>query len=630
MATPPQESARAVRSAPAKLPAPARAPRPDATAAAFPGLLAVALAQSLPPNLLGQSSGGNSVDATAGWAIAAGPATPMPPPTGQKQASGGVAALATSAPQTRAAAPPAQQATQPAAKAAAPRAMPPVAPPASETVAVGNFDTGAHAVRAASPSPNLLGQGDEGGPTTVTAATATAGWAIVAGLATAATSALRTPGAAPPVQPATQAAAPPATSSGAPPAPAPVAVGNFDTGADATGAATPLLNLLGQAGGGGPASAAAATAGSVIVAGPSSSSAPSTGRNQASGDAAAVAASAPPTPAAALPAPPANKPAAPPDTPSEAPPAPITVAVGNANTDTCATGAAMPQPNLLGQAGGSGPVSAAAAKISSVIVAGPASSSAPPTGRNQASGGAAAVAASASTTPAAAPPAPPATKAAAPPAPPPDAPPAPATVAVGSPDTGTYAPGPAAPPPATATPRQGLADAWQAANLALAAILAPIGQDSGAPHPGGMTTGAAVPDASGAGGQPGAAEALPATVSRQVTIQLLKQSGDATAPGGRLTLRLDPPQLGRVEVSFEQRGDRLLVTITAQTPEAERALRNGAGELQQALAGAGGKWQDAQVKIELASGRDEPRPDGDDGNDPGEQPSRRRQARDDG
>ncbi len=129
--------------------------------------------------------------------------------------------------------------------------------------------------------------------------------------------------------------------------------------------------------------------------------------------------------------------------------------------------------------------------------------------------------------------------------------------------------------------------------------------------------------------QPGAAEAPPASVSRQVTIQLLKHSGDAAAPGGRLTLRLDPPQLGRVEVSFEPQGNRLLVTLTAQTPEAERALRSGAGELQHALAGAGGKWQDVQVKIEPASGRDEAPQNGNDGEEPGEQPSRRRQARDD-
>jgi hypothetical protein len=59
-------------------------------------------------------------------------------------------------------------------------------------------------------------------------------------------------------------------------------------------------------------------------------------------------------------------------------------------------------------------------------------------------------------------------------------------------------------------------------------------------------------------------------------------------------------------------------------------LRGGAGELQQALAGAGGKWQDAQVKIEPASGRGDARPDGDDGGDPGEQPSRRRREREDG
>lgn len=311
--------------------------------------------------------------------------------------------------------------------------------------------------------------------------------------------------------------------------------------------------------------------------------------------------------------------------------------------------AQTPPPNLLGQAVGGGPDAAVTAQVGWPFAAGPAGSTAPAvplTGRRQSSDGAAAVATAAPRTPVAAPAAPPTTEAgASPPTPPaasattppaaspptpPGASPVPATVAMGSTDPVTYAPGPAASPPAVATPRQSLADAWLAANLGLATVLAPFGQASASPLPGGVATAAAVADAAGAVGQPGGDVALPATVSRQVTIQLLKQSGDATAPGGRLTLRLDPPQLGRIEVSFEQRGDRLLVTLTAQTPEAERALRNGAGELQQALAGAGGKWQDAQVKIELAPGRDEPRPDGDDGDAPGEQPSRRRQARDDG
>lgn len=300
--------------------------------------------------------------------------------------------------------------------------------------------------------------------------------------------------------------------------------------------------------------------------------------------------------------------------------------------------AQAPPPNLLGQAGGGGPAVAVTVTVGWPFAAGPAVSTAPAvplTGRHPSSGGAAAVASTAPQPPAAAPPGPPAPPTAAPPTAPPGASPVPAAGAVGSADAGTYAPGPTASPPtasppAAATPRQGLADAWLAANLALPTALAPLGQDAASPLSGGVTAAVAVPDAAGAAGQPGAAGSLPATVSRQVTIQLLKQSGDATAPGGRLTLRLDPPQLGRVEVSFEQRGDRLLVTLTAQTPEAERALRNGAGELQQALAGAGGKWQNTQVKIELAPGRDEPRPDGDDGDAPGEQPSRRRQARDDG
>jgi len=190
---------------------------------------------------------------------------------------------------------------------------------------------------------------------------------------------------------------------------------------------------------------------------------------------------------------------------------------------------------------------------------------------------------------------------------------------------------PTAPPPTAGAPRQSLAQAWLAANVALAAAVAPTGEAAAFPATGGLDAADPNGDASGAAVRPGAGQGAPASVSRQVTIQLLKLSGDAAAPAGRLTLRLDPPQLGRVEVSFEQRGGTLLVTLTAQTPEAERALRNGAGELQQALAGAGGRWQDAQVKVEPATGRDEPRPDGgEESGDQGEQPSGQRRRREDG
>lgn len=554
MAMPTQESAPAVRNGPAKPSAAVRTPRPDAIPAAFPGLLAVALAQSLPPNLLSQGSGGNSVAATAGWMTAARPSVLAAPPTGWNQTSDGVATAATPPFPTSAAVPPAQQ-----------PAMSSDVPSAPATVAVGSAKIGAFATGAATAQPNLPGQADVDGSAMAAAAIAAGPQALATpptgrnqssgGEATMATSAPQILAAAAPAQLATQ-AAPPA-------APETAAVGSANSGTCATGAATPQPNLLGQAGGDRSAMAAA---GWMTAAGPPVLATPPTGWNQTS-DSVTTAVTPPFQASAAVPQ--AQQPAM----LSNEFSAPAAVTVGSANIGACATGAATTQPNLLGQAGGDGSALAA-----------PATAAGPP---------------------------------------------ALTTAAAVSPDSDTYSPGSAAPPPATATPRQGLAEVWQAANLGVAASLAPTGQNFAFPPPGSMSTGTAVPDAAGTGVQPGAAGALPATVSRQVTIQLLKHSGDATAPGGRLTLRLDPPQLGRVEVSFEPQGNRLLVTLTAQTPEAERALRSGAGELQHALAGAGGKWHDVQVKIEPASGRDEAPQDSNDGEDPGEQPSRRRQTRDD-
>ncbi len=587
MAMPAQESSPAVRTGPAWPAAAVRTTRPDDIPAAFPGLLAVALAQSPPPNLLGQCSGGNPVAATAGRAIAAGPTLPIPPLTGQDQARGGEAT------------------------AVLPAQLPALlseVPSAPETGTVGSASSGTCAAGAATPRPDLLGpaDGDDPALADTTAAATAAGPTLPMPPLTGQDQASGS--AATSVLP----AQPPVLLSDVPSAPE--TVGSASSGTCAAGAATPQPDLLGPAGGDDPALAAttaAATAGGMIAAGPPAMAMPSTFRNQASDGAATVAASAFQISIAVLPA-------RPPVLLSEVPSAPETETVGNAGNGPCATGAATPQPNLLGPALAA---PSAAATSGGMTAAVPPALAAPSTVRNQASGGAATVAPSAPPTPAAAAPVQPATQAA--------PPPAQVTAAVVSPGSDTYSPGPMVPPPATAMPRQGLAEAWQAANLGLAASLAPMGQDSASPLPGSMSTGAAVPDAAGAGGQPGAAGALPATVSRQVTIQLLKHSGDATAPGGRLTLRLDPPQLGRVEVSFEPQGSRLLVTLTAQTPEAERALRSGAGELQHALAGAGGKWQDVQVKIEPASGRDEAPPEGNDGEDPGEQPSRRRQTRDD-
>jgi flagellar hook-length control protein FliK len=115
-----------------------------------------------------------------------------------------------------------------------------------------------------------------------------------------------------------------------------------------------------------------------------------------------------------------------------------------------------------------------------------------------------------------------------------------------------------------------------------------------------------------AGGEPAGAHGPSAGVQRQVAVQLLRQEA-ALTESGRVTLRLDPPELGRVEVTLERRGEQLTVTFAAETATAERALRDGTHELAQILTVRGGRWQDVQVRV--ADRDDEAAPDGRDGRD---------------
>jgi flagellar hook-length control protein FliK len=89
----------------------------------------------------------------------------------------------------------------------------------------------------------------------------------------------------------------------------------------------------------------------------------------------------------------------------------------------------------------------------------------------------------------------------------------------------------------------------------------------------------------------------PAHVLEQVLDQLLGREAEA---GGqeRLTLKLDPPELGRVEVRLEVVGGRLEVTLRAETHEAESALRSRSHELVEGLVARGGRWTDIQVRLE--------------------------------
>ncbi|MBK7702036.1 MAG: flagellar hook-length control protein FliK [bacterium] len=102
---------------------------------------------------------------------------------------------------------------------------------------------------------------------------------------------------------------------------------------------------------------------------------------------------------------------------------------------------------------------------------------------------------------------------------------------------------------------------------------------------------------------------MPASVRRQVVARL---AGELPGLGGKgvLRLQLTPPQLGRVEVSFERVGQELQLTFRVETAEAARALREGAHELTAALLDKQAGWDRVKVDVE----REEPE-EHDDGRD---------------
>jgi flagellar hook-length control protein FliK len=89
----------------------------------------------------------------------------------------------------------------------------------------------------------------------------------------------------------------------------------------------------------------------------------------------------------------------------------------------------------------------------------------------------------------------------------------------------------------------------------------------------------------------------PTRIQAQVTRALLANGGPR---GGdqTLTLQLEPEHLGKVEVRLIARGGRLEVTFTAETAEAQVALRESTGDLVRTLSNRiDGRWQHIDVKV---------------------------------
>jgi len=130
--------------------------------------------------------------------------------------------------------------------------------------------------------------------------------------------------------------------------------------------------------------------------------------------------------------------------------------------------------------------------------------------------------------------------------------------------------------------------------------------------------------------------AAPTAASTQHAV--LEQTATRTAPaatqvareivrrfdGGntRFELRLDPPELGRIEVRMEvSRDHRVTAVVTADSPQALNELTRSARELEQTLQAAGLELSDNGLSFDLRQSRDdadEARGGRDDGDGDGE------------
>jgi hypothetical protein len=97
-----------------------------------------------------------------------------------------------------------------------------------------------------------------------------------------------------------------------------------------------------------------------------------------------------------------------------------------------------------------------------------------------------------------------------------------------------------------------------------------------------------------------AAEAAAATRPMPPAQQIVAQLTVAIqrAPGERVEIRLDPPELGRVQIELSTRDGVLHATVIAERPEVHDLMRRHAEMLRQELAAAG----HAGVRLEFANG----------------------------
>ena len=91
----------------------------------------------------------------------------------------------------------------------------------------------------------------------------------------------------------------------------------------------------------------------------------------------------------------------------------------------------------------------------------------------------------------------------------------------------------------------------------------------------------------------------PRDVLRQVESGMLRNLGEGTK---QLSLRLDPPELGKLNLQLTVRGDEVKVVFKAENADTGQLLQENLGHLRQALESQGLKVGKMEVQTQLSDG----------------------------
>ncbi len=95
--------------------------------------------------------------------------------------------------------------------------------------------------------------------------------------------------------------------------------------------------------------------------------------------------------------------------------------------------------------------------------------------------------------------------------------------------------------------------------------------------------------------------ALARNVRRQVVRQFTSQLANVTGTD-QMTIKLNPENLGQVDLSFEAQDDRLSVVISASTREAEGALRDNLKDLADRIVERSARFSHVDVRVDVRDG----------------------------